>query len=95
MEELRLTSNSCKLDSGCDKGIIEISLSLDLGPGAGHANMLIIDTKSKDGRAFRTARRPMGSLSDAQNNQLHRDVEALVPILSNSLKAGIQVFEAI
>ena len=31
----------------CDKELMGVSLGLDLGPGSGHANMLIIDTKSK------------------------------------------------
>ena len=75
----------------CDKGIMGVSLSLDLGPGAGHANMLIIDTKSKTVEHFEPHGDSMGSLSDAQNNQLHRDVEAL---MLDSLKlAGKQGYK--
>ena len=62
----------------CDKDMIGVALGLDLGPGAGHANMLIIDRKRKQIEHFEPHGDAMGSLSETQNATLHADVQALM-----------------
>jgi glutaredoxin len=62
----------------CDKDMVGVALNLDLGPGAGHANMLIIDRKRKQIEHFEPHGDAMGSMSKAQNEQFHNDVQAVM-----------------